>query len=116
MELLVLPVFFVVFGALWVAAIVYWIISIVEVAGIPESQFRAAGSEKLTWVLVVVLTGVIGALVWRFSKRAEVLAAAGRIPPPPPGWYPDPGGSALRWWDGVGWTDARHAGAGRPVP
>ncbi len=32
--------------------------------------------------------------------------------PPPPGWYPDPGNSALvRWWDGGRWTE--HA---QPVP
>jgi uncharacterized Tic20 family protein len=28
-------------------------------------------------------------------------------PPPAPGWYPDPGGSAAhRYWDGTRWTDA----------
>jgi hypothetical protein len=27
-------------------------------------------------------------------------------PPPPAGWYPDPGGSPnQRWWSGIGWTD-----------
>ena len=23
----------------------------------------------------------------------------------PPGWYPDPGGVGLRWWDGWAWTE-----------
>ncbi|MFL6097092.1 MAG: DUF2510 domain-containing protein, partial [Blastococcus sp.] len=36
-------------------------------------------------------------------------------PPPPPGWYPDPAGSAgTRWWDGHGWTD--HVQQATPAP
>ena len=30
-------------------------------------------------------------------------------PPPPAGWYPDPEGTDLRWWDGKLWTDHVHA-------
>jgi hypothetical protein len=100
--------FFLVFFGVWLGAIVYWIVALVEVARIPEQQFRAAGTEKTMWILVVVLAQIIGALIWRFAKRGDVLAAAGRMPPPPPGWYPDWGAGTFRWWDGVRWTEARH--------
>ncbi|MGX5680289.1 DUF2510 domain-containing protein [Schumannella luteola] len=37
-----------------------------------------------------------------------------------PGWYPDPDGApGQRWWNGVGWSDARRAVGGghvAPVP
>jgi hypothetical protein len=103
--LLLIPLLFLV---LWVAALVYWIVAIVEVAKTPDWQFKAVGSEKVVWLLIVIIAGIIGALVWRFAKRSDVLAAAGRIPTPPPGWYPEPGMGSLRWWDGVRWSDARH--------
>jgi Protein of unknown function (DUF2510) len=37
---------------------------------------------------------------------------------PPPGWYPDPGGSTgVRWWNGVGWTETvRLPAAAPPTP
>jgi len=28
--------------------------------------------------------------------------------PPPPGWFPDPDGHGLRWWDGERWTEHYH--------
>lgn len=40
-------------------------------------------------------------------------------PPPPPGWYPDPGGSpdVQRYWDGAAWTQHTHTGPiGIPAP
>ncbi|HEY6469317.1 MAG TPA: DUF2510 domain-containing protein [Candidatus Dormibacteraeota bacterium] len=98
------------FSLIWLAAFVYWIVAIVEVARTPDWQFKAIGSEKLVWLLLVIFLGVIGALVWLFAKRSTVLAAAHSVPPPPPpaGWYPEPGAGSLRWWDGVRWSDARH--------
>jgi hypothetical protein len=98
---------FVAFMAVWVGALVFWIIKLVEVVKLPDQQFRAAGTDKTTWVLVVVLAQAIGALIWHLSKRNDVLRAAGAIPMPPPGWYPDATGG-IRWWDGLRWTDQRH--------
>lgn len=95
------------FLGVWLGAFVYWIVALVEVIRIPDQQFRAAGTEKAMWIIVVALLQIVGALVWLFAKRSDVLAAAGRIPAPAPGWYPEPGGG-LRWWNGTGWTDDRH--------
>jgi hypothetical protein len=92
------------FLGIWIFGFVFWVLKIVEVAGIPESQYRAARTSKLTWVLVVVLVGALGALIWQFGQRREVLAAAGAVPQAPPGWYPEPGTGAPRWWDGNRWT------------
>ena len=105
-------VFFVFFGLLSIAGMVFWIVKIIEVARIPEHQYRAAGTEKLTWLLVVALTQAIGALIWHFARRRDVLAAAGRAPRAPPGWYPEGSGGGLRWWDGSTWTEYRHGPSG----
>ena len=37
-------------------------------------------------------------------------------PPPPPGWYQDPSGPGLRWWDGVRWTEHQQYAAPPPPP
>ena len=100
--------FFLCFFGLWLFTFVFWILKIVEVARIPEHQFRAAQSEKVTWVLIVVIAGIIGAIIWQFAKRDAVLAVQGQVPPPPAGWYPDPGSGAMRWWDGNRWTEPQN--------
>jgi hypothetical protein len=108
--------FFLVFMAAWVLGLVFWVMKIIEVAKIPDAQYRAAQTDKTTWVLVVVLLGVIGALVWQFAKRQQVLAAVGAAPMlAAPGWYPD-GAGGMRWWDGAGWTEHQHTPPQQPAP
>ena len=98
---------FLIIVAFWIAALVFWVMKIIEVARIPEAQYRAAGTDKTLWILVVVLAQLIGALIWQFAKRSDVLAVAGRVPNPPPGWYAD-GTGGMRWWDGLMWSEQRH--------
>jgi hypothetical protein len=112
----VFGLFFLLLVAAMIAGLVFWIMKIVEVAGIPEPQYRAAGTDKTVWVLVVVLVGWLGALIWQFAKRDEVLRARGLMPlggapgpiGPPPGWYPEFGTGWFAYWDGYRWSGARQ--------
>lgn len=120
MEAIGFGALFLVWMAIIVGGIAFWIVAIVEVAKLPEHAFRLAGKEKTTWVLVVALVQWIGALIWWFGPRREVKAAAlaNPVPPPmpfgpPPGWYPDPAGApGVAWWDGRQWTGHRQSTPG----
>jgi hypothetical protein len=48
-----------------------------------------------------------GLIIRQFAKRDAVLGVHSRMLPPPAGWYPDPAGGAMRWWDGNRWTESQ---------
>src|ERR1022692_2099476 len=100
-------------AVMWIALTVYWIYAIIEIVRIPSWQFYAAGSNKTFWICVVVLVQIIGALFWLFFSRSNVIDArdwAGRYVPPD--WYMDQEAGALRWWDGLEWTDRYQTWSG----
>ena len=127
--------FFILVIVLAFGGLVFWIVALVDCIGIEENVYRAAGTDKVTWVLIVALAGWIGALVYWFSPRRRLKEIdesgmaryatpwsnphPGYATPPsappivPAGWHPDPHGAGLRWWDGQRWTE--HV-SDRPAP
>lgn len=87
---------FVLFWIVWLAVIsfaivatVLWVIALVEVLRYPDAVWAHARTDKTTWILVVVLAGGIGALIYWFSQRKGLkaveadLAMRGMLHAPP---------------------------------
>ena len=111
---------FILIFAIAIAGFVFWIWALVDSIRWPDHVYKAAGSEKVVWVLVVGLVGWIGGLIYWFAMRDKLVALQGsgqadayqvgqqgyyqmagpapgqvggpRNGPggPPPGWYADP--------------------------
>ena len=62
------------FGSISLLFTIFWIWMIIDVASNEPSE----GSEKLIWILVVVLAGGIGALIYYFARRPERIRKYGR--------------------------------------
>lgn len=93
----------------WLLLLLITVAALIQVARIPDYQFRAAKSNKLAWILIVILANPVGSWIWFLYKRRKIVAARGLVPPPPPGWYSEAATGGLRWWDGEQWSDIRHA-------
>lgn len=80
------------------------IYAIVDVASRSDREFKAIGSERTTWLLLVLFVTLPAAIAYLVGVRPRLVAA----PPVPlalPGWYPDPTvPTYLRYHDGVSWT------------
>jgi hypothetical protein len=62
--------FFLVFA---IGGTVFWVIMIIECATKESSQ----GNTKLIWILIIVLTHWIGALIYYFVRRPQRIAELG---------------------------------------
>ncbi len=86
------------------AAIGVNIFAIVDVARRSDREFKAVGSEKTMWLLLVLLAGIPAAIAY-IAAVSPRLVAAPPVPLALPGWYPDPAlANYLRYHDGVQWT------------
>lgn len=61
------------FVALVLAATIFWIYMIIECA----TKESSAGSEKLIWILIIIFTHLIGALLYYFVRRPQRIAELG---------------------------------------
>ncbi len=80
------------------------IFAIVDVARRSDREFKAVGSEKTMWLILVLLAGIPAAIAYLAAVRPR-LESAPPVPLALPGWYPDPAvPNCLRYHDGVQWT------------
>jgi len=63
-----------VLGALFIAAFAFWIWALVDAIKVPNDSDYRAGT-KIIWVLVVVLLGFIGAVIYVAVGRPQRLPA-----------------------------------------
>lgn len=61
------------FVALVLAATIFWIYMIIECA----TKESSAGSEKLIWILIIIFTHLIGALLYYVVRRPRRIAELG---------------------------------------
>lgn len=80
-----------------IGAIVLFIWALIDCLRYPDQAWDAVGQQKIVWILVVVLVGCIGPLLYFFIPRPKLKAwkesggmppAGGGYPPPPGGGYP----------------------------
>jgi hypothetical protein len=71
----ILPMLFAcIFGLIGILSTIFWIWMIIDCATNEPSE----GNEKIIWILVIVLVGVIGAIVYYFVRRPERIRGVGR--------------------------------------
>ena len=91
--------FFLPFGLLFVGSFVVWIWALVDAIQVPDDSMYRSGT-KLVWVLVILLTQVVGAIIY-FAIGRPSRRTAPAIPPPLPRFPPPaelpPGGTQSPW-------------------
>jgi len=69
---------FAVFGIVSLAAFAVWLWMLIDAIKYTPSE----NNLKLIWILVIILTGIIGALIYMFVQRPKNQAAVAEGPPP----------------------------------
>lgn len=65
-----------------VAATVWWLVMLIEALRFPDAQWAAAGQNKVVQVVLMVVLGVVGTIIYALTARPDLR----RVGPPPPGY------------------------------
>jgi hypothetical protein len=90
MELLFWP-FFAFLGLLGIAALIVWIWALIDCVQVPDDSMYQSGN-KLIWVLIIVFTNWIGALLYFLIGRPK---GGGEAATPPEPSSPPTGGAEM---------------------
>jgi prolipoprotein diacylglyceryltransferase len=66
--------FYCLFGLLAILGTIFWIWMIVDCA----TKEPAEGNDKIVWILIILLTHVVGAAIYFFVRRPERRRTVGR--------------------------------------
>jgi uncharacterized membrane protein len=72
-----------------IAAFIFWVWAIVDVVKVSDDSMFKAGN-KLIWVLVIVITGVVGAIIYLVVGRPAPGSRPSGLPPSDPTQPPPP--------------------------
>lgn len=78
--------FVLIFMLIGLAAAILWIWALIDALRVSDDSLYRTGT-KVVWILVIVLTGVIGAIIYLAIGRPSGSPARGStsgVPPPPP--------------------------------
>lgn len=67
--------FLAVFMVIGLAAFVWWLLRLIEAARIPESAWRAADQNKIVAILLMLLLGLLGTIVYSIAMRPSLKRA-----------------------------------------
>lgn len=67
--------FALVFAAVAIAAFVWWLVVLIEALKTPSSQWSAAGQNQILWVVLMVLLGLLGTILYVLVARPPLRTA-----------------------------------------
>lgn len=71
------------FILIWLVAIAVWVYGLVDAARRPDSEYQAVGSSKVLWIVLIVVLGVIGSLIYLLAIRPKMTRSAPPTPTTP---------------------------------